>query len=441
MPDKGKIYVLDIFSGTGELGRAFGEGISELLGIGVRTAAYCEIERYPQAVLLSRMSRGEIDVAPICTDIRELRAADFFGEDGRNPIACIDAIVGGWPCQGNSIAGLRKGMADERSGLVTEVIRLVEEFRPSIIFLENVPGVLTAPGDGVEFVCSRLAALGYDYRYTLLSAAEVGASHGRNRFWLMAHTQGAGAKREAGKVSKTDGGQESGLPRERDGASEGVGDSNQTGCRGFDNNSETSRGLQQESSQRCTTMADSNGKRESQSEGGLADIGGRIGDGIETMANAASQRQPKSGSRGKRKPSPKDGIGIHHRPEFNGGELGDSSEGRRGIIGSIRESGYLEQPVQEMGNSESEGFPIRREGRLRDGKEYHGFELPSRPPAPGDIEAWQRILRAYPEVEPALRGMATRFPCRADRIRALGNSVDFPTAKAAVKVLLGLTDG
>jgi hypothetical protein len=229
---------------------------------------------------------------------------------------------------------------------------------------------------------------------------------------LMAHTQGEGTRREAGKVRETDGGQEPGLPRERDGASEGVGDSNQTGCRGFDNNSETSRGLQQESSQRYTTMAD-----------------------------PASPRQSKSGSRGKRKPPPKDGIGIHHRPEFNGGELADSSDGRRGISGSIQESGYLEQPVQEMGNSESEGFPIRREGRLRDGKAYHEFERPSRPPAPGDIEAWQRILRAYPEVEPALRGMATRFPSRADRIRALGNSVDFPTAKAAVKVLLGLTDG
>lgn len=176
--------VLDLFSGTGELGRALHEGLKEALGIEARTVAYCEQDRFCQALLMSRMWRGEIDHAPICTDVRELRASDFF--------LGVDIIVGGWPCQGNSVAGLRKGMEDERSGLVKEVIRLAREFRPGLIYLENVAGVLTAPGDGVGFVAGELAALGYDVRYTLLSAAEVGATHQRNRFWLVAYAAGRG---------------------------------------------------------------------------------------------------------------------------------------------------------------------------------------------------------------------------------------------------------
>lgn len=173
--------VLDLFSGTGELGRMLHAGLKEALGIEARTVAYCEKDRFCQALLMSRMWRGEIDAAPICTDMHELRASDF--------LLRVDIVVGGWPCQGNSAAGHRKGMADERSALVTEVARVVCEFQPSLVFLENVAGVLTAPGDGVGFVANALAELGYEFRHILLSASEVGASHERERFWLMAHSQ------------------------------------------------------------------------------------------------------------------------------------------------------------------------------------------------------------------------------------------------------------
>jgi DNA (cytosine-5)-methyltransferase 1 len=173
------LNVLDLFSGIGGLGEATRESLSEL-GVDSRTIAYCERDKFCQALLMSRMSRGEIDKAPIWDDITTLSGKD---------IPRVDLIIGGWPCQGNSVAGLRKGMADERSGLVTEVIRLIEELRPSTIFLENVTGVLTAPGDGVGYVLREMAHLRYDVRWQSLRASQFGATHHRARFWLLAHAQ------------------------------------------------------------------------------------------------------------------------------------------------------------------------------------------------------------------------------------------------------------
>jgi len=82
----GKLNGLDLFSGIG--------GISEALEPWVQTVAYCERERYPQGVLLSRMERGEIDTAPIWDDVTTLS-----GEVLREAIGDekIDIITGGFP--------------------------------------------------------------------------------------------------------------------------------------------------------------------------------------------------------------------------------------------------------------------------------------------------------------------------------------------------------
>ena len=165
---------LDLFSGIGGLARA--------LDPWVRTVAYCENDRYAQAVLLSRMQRRELCRAPIWPDVRTLQL-------GRVDISLpVDLIAGGFPCQDISVAGNGAGLGGSRSGLFFEIIRLVREFRPRFIFLENVPAITVR---GLDRVLLELSALGYDCRWTIVSAAEVGAPHLRERWFLLAHSIGA----------------------------------------------------------------------------------------------------------------------------------------------------------------------------------------------------------------------------------------------------------
>jgi DNA (cytosine-5)-methyltransferase 1 len=159
---------LDLFSGIGGIGLA--------LEPWVRTVAYCEREPYAQGVLLSRMQSGEIDKAPIWDDVTTLRA---------ELLPRIDIISGGFPCQDLSVAGRGKGLAGERSGLFFEIIRLVKELSPRFVFLENVPAIRTR---GLSEVVNAFTEIGYDCRWTCLSAADVGALHKRERWFLLAYS-------------------------------------------------------------------------------------------------------------------------------------------------------------------------------------------------------------------------------------------------------------
>jgi DNA (cytosine-5)-methyltransferase 1 len=170
---------LDLFSGIG--------GISYALRESVRTVAYCECDRYAQAVLLSRMSTGELHRAPIWDDVRTFPGKDFRG--------AVDIIFGGFPCQDISLAGNGKGLGGERSGLFFEIMRLVDEVRPSFIFLENVPAITSR---GLAEVTAEITRRGYDSRWLSLSAEEVGAPHKRNRWWLLAYSNGGKLRKQQG---------------------------------------------------------------------------------------------------------------------------------------------------------------------------------------------------------------------------------------------------
>jgi DNA (cytosine-5)-methyltransferase 1 len=160
---------LDLFSGVGGLALALSEW--------VRPVAYCENDRYAQAVLLSRMQRGGIARAPIWDDVRTFPHPGF----------AIDIIYGGFPCQDISCAGNGIGLGGERSGLFFEIVRLTKEINPSFVFLENVPAIRTR---GLREVVRAFADLRYDCRWTCVSAAEVGAPHLRKRWFMLAHPNG-----------------------------------------------------------------------------------------------------------------------------------------------------------------------------------------------------------------------------------------------------------
>lgn len=141
----------------------------------VRPILYCEIEKYAQGILLSRMDDQSIPFAPIWGDVTTLDGAKLRG--------MVDIIYGGFPCQDISTAGKGLGLSGKRSGLFSEVVRLCEEIRPSFIFLENVPAIRTR---GAIEVQEALSGLGYDTRWTTLSASQVGANHKRERWFCLA---------------------------------------------------------------------------------------------------------------------------------------------------------------------------------------------------------------------------------------------------------------
>lgn len=183
---KERLNSLDLFSGIG--------GNSIALSEWVNTVAYCENDRFAQAVLLSNMSIGRIPARPIWDDVRTLKGG---------MLPRIEIISGGFPCQDISVAGNGKGLEGERSGLVFEIFRLIDETGPKFVFLENVPAIRTRGG---ERVVKELASRGYDCRWDTVSASEVGAPHKRNRWFLLAaHADSVNVRNEQGRSSGTKG--------------------------------------------------------------------------------------------------------------------------------------------------------------------------------------------------------------------------------------------
>lgn len=169
-----KLRGLDLFSGIG--------GISLALKPWVKTLAYCECEPYAQAVLLERMQSNDLDFAPIWDDVRTLNKSVLDTD--------IDIIFGGFPCQDISVAGKQNGIkSDTRSGLFFHIMRLVREFQPQYIFLENVAAICS---NGLDTVLREFAEAGYDAQWCCVSAAEVGAPHKRDRWWLLAYANSEG---------------------------------------------------------------------------------------------------------------------------------------------------------------------------------------------------------------------------------------------------------
>lgn len=163
---------LSLFTGIGGLDVALSEWM--------RPIAYCEIDPYCQGVLLSRISDGLLASAPIWDDIKTLSF------DGRNWPG-VDIIYGGFPCQDISIAGTKKGLDSDRSGLFFHITRLVDQIRPQFVFLENVPNVVKIGGNQI---IKEFESLGMDCRWACISAQHVGALHKRDRWFLLANSDG-----------------------------------------------------------------------------------------------------------------------------------------------------------------------------------------------------------------------------------------------------------
>ena len=164
---------LHLFAGAG------GGLLADLI-LGHTPIAAVEINPYCCNVLRQRRDDGWFPGLRVHEqDIRLFDPSEYAGR--------VDLIAGGFPCQDISAAGKGAGITGERSGLWREFARIIGDVRPRFVFVENSP-MLTLRG--LDVVLGDLAALGMDAVWTVVSAADAGAPHRRERIWILAHANG-----------------------------------------------------------------------------------------------------------------------------------------------------------------------------------------------------------------------------------------------------------
>ena len=100
----------------------------------------------------------------------------------------VDLICGGFPCQDVSVAGARKGLAGERSGLFFEATRIIGAATPKWVVIENVPGLFSSQnGRDFEIILGALAQLGYGVGWRVLDSQYFGIPQRRRRVFIVGH--------------------------------------------------------------------------------------------------------------------------------------------------------------------------------------------------------------------------------------------------------------
>jgi DNA (cytosine-5)-methyltransferase 1 len=166
-----EVKVLDLFSGAG----GFSKGI-EMAGHTITKHYFSEIDKHA-----------------IANYLYNFKNAEYYGsvtnvQGRRNE---VDIITFGSPCQDFSLAGKRKGMEGERSSLIREAIRLIDEIRPSVFVWENVKGTFSS-NNGADFwgIIAAFANIGgYRLEWQLLNTSWF-LPQNRERIYLIGHLAG-----------------------------------------------------------------------------------------------------------------------------------------------------------------------------------------------------------------------------------------------------------
>lgn len=178
-----------------------GGGLLADLILGHEPVCAVEWDPYCCAVLRERAADGWFPGLHVHEgDVRLFDPSEWAGR--------VDCIAAGFPCQDISVAGSGQGIDGERSGLYREVFRIADAVRPRFLFLENSPAIVSR---GLGRVLGDLAARGYDARWTVLAAGDVGAPHQRERWWCLGWRNADGRK-AGGDTSDAD---QDGVFRER----------------------------------------------------------------------------------------------------------------------------------------------------------------------------------------------------------------------------------
>ena len=148
-----------------------GGGLLGTQEIGLHPVCAVEINEHRRHILLERQEQGFLHKFPVWDDIYS-----FSGKKWRDS---VKIITGGFPCQAFSTAARGRNNA---INLWTEMARVIMEVLPTYVFAENVTK------KAIEYAAHDCAQMGYKTEAISLSAADLGADHVRERFWLLAYT-------------------------------------------------------------------------------------------------------------------------------------------------------------------------------------------------------------------------------------------------------------
>lgn len=165
------VTFIDLFAGIG----GFHSGLTKA---GMECVGWCEQDKYAQASYRALYPTDNLWFSP---DIRALNGTEM-------PYA--DLWCFGFPCQDVSIAGLKDGMGNTRSGLFYEVMRLLNErkHKPKWLLIENVKNLLSIDnGWGFYSVLSEMDKAGYSIVWRVYNTKDFGLPQNRERVFIIGH--------------------------------------------------------------------------------------------------------------------------------------------------------------------------------------------------------------------------------------------------------------
>lgn len=162
------IKYVDLFSGIGGI-RLGVEQALEKFSIKSKCILSCEIDK--EACHTYEINFGENPYGDVC------KISD---------IENFDLLLAGFPCQPFSYAGKKRGFGDTRGTLFFEVERILRKYKPKVILLENVRGLLTHDNGRTFFtIKSTLNEIGYKIKYFLLNSSNFGVPQNRVRLYII----------------------------------------------------------------------------------------------------------------------------------------------------------------------------------------------------------------------------------------------------------------
>ena len=174
------MYDLALFAGAGG-------GILGGILCGHTVVGAVEIESYPRKVLLQRQRDGILPEFPVWDDICTFRADNPECREYIKKLQTVrDRLIisGGFPCQDISAAGKCAGIDGTRSGLWSEMARVISEIRPAKVLVENSPLLVSR---GLDRVLSDLAEMGYNATWGIIGGYSAGLAANGLRLWIVAY--------------------------------------------------------------------------------------------------------------------------------------------------------------------------------------------------------------------------------------------------------------
>jgi len=173
---KMKIYKsIDLFAGVGGIRMGFDNAFEKQ----IKTVFVSEWDEYAQKTYKANF-KDDFGIAGDITQIDEKEIPSF------------DICLAGFPCQAFSLAGKRQGFEDDYKGLCRgtlfmDVARICEEHKPSVIFCENVKGlVIHDKGRTFKIICKTFEDLGYKVFHKVLNSKNFGVPQNRERIYIVA---------------------------------------------------------------------------------------------------------------------------------------------------------------------------------------------------------------------------------------------------------------